>query len=286
VPARLAALCAAQARALSNLGASEPSPEALARLLGLSQEGSALFAGGEYWLHSLLRRRIESLFGEFRTLPESFHLVAVANQPGIALEETRETWCGRVLVLNAPRRALGDALEQEPTPEMLSGPRATRRRLSLHLRSRRSVLPEGMAKRVITVREPEQPMEGTNVITLRVFPNARRDDTVDLVASSVIDADEPDIPAREAEIEAGVAELMPFANSSLLRQDARAPRWDSDSWLSDPPASGGWPASCDVRLSSRPPAFVLDRSSVGGLGFEGDVLLGWRAGDVVAAELA
>jgi hypothetical protein len=31
---------------------------------------------------------------------------------------------------------------------------------------------------------------------------------------------------------------------------------------------------------------VLDRSSVGGLGFEGDVLLGWRAGDVVAAELA
>jgi hypothetical protein len=62
-PARLASLCAAQARALSNLGAAVPSPEALARLLGLSQEGSAIFAGGEYWVHALLRRRIESLHG-------------------------------------------------------------------------------------------------------------------------------------------------------------------------------------------------------------------------------
>jgi len=285
-PARLAALCAAQTRALSNLGEALPSPEALARLLGLSQEGSAIFAGGEYWVHSLLRRRIESLYGEFRTLPGAFHLVTVANQPGVALKETGEIWCGRVLLVNASRRALAAAVDQDPVPEMLSGPPATRRRLSLHLRSQRSVLPEGMSKRVIAVREPDLPMEGTNVITLRVFPSVRRDDTVDLVASSVVDVAERDLPAREAEIEAGVADLMPFAEKALVRQPVPSPRWDCDSWLSDPPAGGGWPAACDVRLSSRPPTFVLDRSGVGGLGFEGDVLLGWRTGDVVAAELA
>jgi hypothetical protein len=143
-----------------------------------------------------------------------------------------------------------------------------------------------MSKRVIAVREPHLPMEGTNVITLRVFPNARRDDTVDLVASSVVDAAEPDLPAREAEIEAGVADLMPFAVDALERQREPSPRWDCDAWLADPPAGGGWPAACDVRLSSRPPTWVLDRSGVGGLGFEGDVLLGWRGGDAVAAELA
>jgi hypothetical protein len=169
-PARLASLCAAQARALSNLGAAPPSPEALARLLGLSQEGSAIFTGGEYWLHALLRRRIETLFGEFRTLPDSFRLVSVANQPGVALEDSGEIWCGRVLVVNAPRQALAAAVDQDPMPEMLCAPPATRRRLTLHFRARRSLLPEGMSKRVIAVRDPDLPMEGTNVVTLRIFP--------------------------------------------------------------------------------------------------------------------
>jgi hypothetical protein len=249
-PARLASLCAAQTRALSNLGAAVPSPEALARLLGLSQEGSAIFAGGEYWVHALLRRRVETLYGEFRTLPDAFRLVTVANQPGVALKETREIWCGRVLVVNAPRQALAAAVDQDPVPEMLCAPPAAR------------------------------------LVTLRVFPNADRDDTVDLVATSVVDAAEPDLPSREGEIETSVADLLPFAGDALLRHRGPSPRWDCDIWLSDPPAAGGWPAACDVRLSSRPPTWLLDRSGVAGLGFEGDVLLGWRAGDAVAGELA
>jgi hypothetical protein len=285
-PARLASLCAAQARALSNLGAAVPSPEALARLLGLSQEGSAIFAGGEYWVHALLRRRIESLHGEFRTLPDAFRLVAVANQPGVALEDSGEIWCGRVLVINAPRQALAAAVDQDPKPEMLCAPPATRRRLTLHLRARRAALPEGMSKRVIAVRDPALPMEGTNVVTLRVFPSAGHDDSVDLVATSVVDAAERNLPSRKAEIETTIAGLMPFAGDALVRHRGPAPRWDCDTWLSDPPGGSGWPATCDVRLSSRPPTWLLDRSGVGGLGFEGDVLLGWRAGDAVAAELA
>jgi len=285
-PARLASLCAAQARALSNLGATAPSPEALARLLGLSQEGSAIFAGGEYWVHALLRRRIESLHGEFRTLPDAFRFVAVANQPGVALEDSGEIWCGRALIVNAPRQALAAAVDQDPKPEMLCAPPSTHRRLSLHLRARRSALPEGMSKRVIAVRDPELPMEGTNVVTLRVFPSAGRDDAVDLVATSVVDATERAVSAREAEIETTVADLMPFVGDALVRDRRPSPRWDCDTWLSDPPAGSGWPAACEVRVCSRPPIWLLDRSGVGGLGFEGDVLLGWRAGDAAAAELA
>ncbi|GAG27680.1 unnamed protein product, partial [marine sediment metagenome] len=216
---------------------------------------------------------------------DAFRLVAVANQPGVALEDTGEIWCGRALVVNAPRQALAAAVDQDPLPEMLCAPPAACRRLALHFRARRAVLPEGMSKRVITVRDPDLPMEGTNVVTLRVFPNADRDDTVDLVATSVVDAAGLDLPSREAEIETGVADLMPFAGDALVRQNGPSPRWDCDLWLSDPPAGGGWPATCDVRLSSRPPTWLLDRSGVGGLGFEGDVLLGWRAGDAVAAEL-
>jgi hypothetical protein len=286
LPRRLSALLAAQTRALSNLGGSAPSPEALARLLGQSQEGSALFAGGEYWLHTLLRRRIESLYGEFRTLPGPFRVVSVSNQPGVALDDSAEAWCGRALLINAPRPALANAVAQDPVPELLSAPAPTRRRLKVHLRCRRSLLPTGMSKRVIAVRSPERPMEGTNVISLRVFPSAGRDDNVDLIASSVVAADETNIAAREAEIEAGVTELMPFAAGALARQESTSPRWDSDDWLSDPAASAGWPATCNIRVSSRSATFVLDRAAVGGLGFEGDVLLGWRAGDCVAAELA
>jgi len=284
-PPALLALCAAQTRALSNLGDSSPSPEALARLLGLSQEGSALFAGGACWLHSLLRRRVEALYGEFRTVPDSFQLVSVANHPGIALENAREVWCGRVLLLNAPRTALADFIRQDPLPEVLSAQRPTRRRLRLHLRTRRDLVPEGMARRVIAVRDPNAPMDGTNVISLKIFPNAHRDDTLDLVASAVVDAEENDLAAREAEIRTGVADLMPFAGDSFQRSRAASPRWDSDEWLTDPPINGSWPAACEVRVASRPPIFALDRSGLGGLGFEGDVMLGWRTGDAVAAEL-
>jgi len=246
----------------------------------------SLFAGGEYWLHTLLRRRIESLYGEFRTLPGPFRVVSVSNQPGVALDDSAEAWCGRALIINAPRPALANAVAQDPVPELLSAPAPTRRRLKVHLRCRRSLLPTGMSKRVIAVRSPERPMEGTNVISLRVFPSAGRDDSVDLVASSVVAADETNIAAREAEIEAGVTELMPFAAGALARQESTSPRWDSDDWLSDPAASAGWPATCNIRVSSRSATFVLDRAAVAGLGFEGDVLLGWRAGDCVAAELA
>jgi hypothetical protein len=286
LPPRLTTLLAAQVRVLSNLGSASPSPEALARLLGMSQEGSALFAGGEYWLHALLRRRIETLFGEFRKLPDSFRLISVSNQPGVALEDSWEAWCGRVLILNAPRTALAKAVTQDPVPALLDAPAPTRRRLQIHLRSRRSMLPAGMSRRVIAVGSPERPVDGTNVVSLRVFPNDRRDDSVDLVASAVIAADESDVAAREDEIQAGVAALMPFAAEALVRQPIIAPRWDRDDWLFDPAASAGWPATCNVRVSSKAPTYVLDRAAVGGLGFEGDVLLGWRTGDCIAAELA
>ena len=64
------------------------------------------------------------------------------------------------------------------------------------------------------------------------------------------------------------------------------PLWDTDTVLTDPEPGTGWPAECDVRVSSRPPIFALERAWLGDLGFEGDLLLGWRAGDAIADELA
>jgi len=41
-----------------------------------------------------------------------------------------------------------------------------------------------------------------------------------------------------------------------------------------------------VRVSSRPLVYALERSWLGGLGFEGDLLLGWRGGDAIAGDLS
>jgi hypothetical protein len=41
----------------------------------------------------------------------------------------------------------------------------------------------------------------------------------------------------------------------------------------------------DVRLAPRRPIFFLPRAETAGLGTEGDMLLGWRAGDVIAGDL-
>ena len=40
-----------------------------------------------------------------------------------------------------------------------------------------------------------------------------------------------------------------------------------------------------IRISSRPPLYELPREALASLGVEGDVLLGWRAGDRIAADL-
>jgi hypothetical protein len=61
--------------------------------------------------------------------------------------------------------------------------------------------------------------------------------------------------------------------------------WDDDGLLCDPAGASGWPAPFSTRLSGRLPIHSLDRTRVAGLGFEGDLLLGFRAADAIAAEL-
>ena len=41
-----------------------------------------------------------------------------------------------------------------------------------------------------------------------------------------------------------------------------------------------------MRVCARPNVYALDRRAIAGLGFEGDLLLGWRAGELIAAGLA
>jgi hypothetical protein len=79
---------------------------------------------------------------------------------------------------------------------------------------------------------------------------------------------------------------MPFAEGRIGRVAAApAPLWDDDFALADPEAGGGWPGDVEIRATSRPPVYVLPREHTASLGFEGDLLLGWRAGDAIRSEL-
>jgi hypothetical protein len=284
LPASLGPFYAAQLRALSNLGSSAPPPEAQARLLGSALRGGGIFPGGLPGVRALLRRRVEATHGEFRSVRGRFRLVAAAGQPGIAIEETGEVWVGRNLILNAPRAALATCIEQDPIPELLAGPRPSHRRLALHFSLPREQLPAGMAARVILMRDPARPAEGTNVVSLQVFARAEAREALDLVAAAVVPVDGADPATHEAEIEAAVRGLLPFAEGALVRERTPTATWDGDALLADPENGSAWPRELELRLSSRPPAFALERACVAALGFEGDLLLGWRAGEAIAAE--
>jgi hypothetical protein len=275
-----------QLRALSNLAATTPGTHARARMLGAPFEGGAELRG-DSWLRDILRRRIESLYGEFRTLPETFRLVAVAGQPGVAPDvsgESGEVWVARAFVLNAPLHALAAAVSQQPVPGPLEAPAPPCRRVSLHLRADRSVLPEAMAARVILVADPSRPAIGDNCVTLRRFAGA--DGEVHLVASALAGLEEAAGSELLDRVEARVRELMPFAGEALRRVPEPLPRWDDDDLVSDPPEGAGWPAEVEVRLPTKQPIYHLDRSAVAALGCEGELLLGWRGGDAIAADLA
>lgn len=288
-PPRLAYVLAAQTRALSHCGARELGDEERARLLGAPLEGGAVMRGAEAGLRAILRRRIETLYGEFRSIASPFRLLSVRQQPGVAPDaagESGELWVGRAFVLNAPRAALAAAAAQDPVPEPLCEPPPRLRRVCLHLRTERENLPDAMASRVIIVGDEAQPPEGTNVVALRRFPPGAGGEAVDLLACAVIDAGDADVASREAEIAARVASLLPFAGRRLVRVPAPEPRWDDDAWLGEPAAGAVWPAELEVRLPTRQPIYHLDRAAVGGLGYEGELMLGWRAGDAIAADLA
>ena len=286
LPPVLAAVLAAQTRTLARLGAAEPSPEARARLLGAPLEGGASVRGAP-WLREILRQRVGSLYGEFRTLAGPFSVVSTSGQqPGVVQPNSEEALTGRVLILNAPLAALARASEQPQLAGLQREASHARRRLQLHFRLPRHAVPEAMAPRVLRIADPAAPLEGANLIALRLFSAGGESDQVDLVASAVVPWDAPDPAALEREISAGVATLLPFAEATLRPQRAPEVRWDSDEWLGDPAPGTGWPAPIEVRAAGRLPIYGLDRTACASLGVEGDLLLGWRTAEAILADLS
>jgi hypothetical protein len=283
-PAPLAAVLRAQERALSNLGASRPGEAARARLLGGPFEGGAWSRTSDSWLRDIVRRRIESLYGEFRKIAGPFRLVSAGDQPGLAPDvagESGEIWVGRAFVLNAPSATLADAVRTfgaQPVPDLLDAPPVTHRRVRIHLRADPSLVPEAMAPRVIAVGP-----SGDDVACIQRHPTPGGD-AVDLVASCVVPRGEAE--AAEERLVAAVTGLMPFSSGRLERVPVRAAIWDDTGDLADPAPDAGWPEPVDVRLPTKQEIYRLDRAGVAGLGFEGDLLLGWRGGDAIAADLS
>lgn len=281
----LARLLSAQVRALSNLANATPGPEAQARLLGCVLRGGSGFAGGPPWLHEILRRRVESVFGEFRTVSRKFRLVSLMNQPGIAVQGSSEVWAGRLLVVASPPTALGSLLEPKERPDFLSPNRKTRRRLCVHLRVQRRVLPEAMCNRVVMMNDPGPAGEPESVATLSIFGRENDPKVVDAVIRSVASEGIEHALQEERLVERALA-LMPFHGDKVERVPIKLPLWDDDHLLEDPAHGACWPGELDLRATPKFPVYLLDRSWVGGLGFEGDLLLGLRAGALLEKELS
>jgi hypothetical protein len=278
-PRALRSLLDAPVRALSNLGDSEPSPEARARLIGGLLRGGVAMSGGDGYLRGLLRRRISNLYGEFRELDGGFRLVSVQNQPGIAVGGSKEICTGRALLVNAPNAAISAASE-EPMPSAFDAPPIRWCRHTVHYHGPREQIPPSMADRVIW-----RDGEDDEIVALRVFRGRGRAAGLDLLASVVVPVgDETAVARAESRIEAALRDLLPFSEGALERRPLPPLRWDTDALLADP-VGPAWPEEPELRLSARPAVYGLDRASVGGLGAEGEVWLGWRAGDAIAAEL-
>jgi hypothetical protein len=284
----LAAYLEAQVRALSQLAEQPPSPEARARLLGSALAGGAGFRDSSVSLHGLLRRRLEALHVERATLPGGFELVSMGAEAGVLPERSREAWVARSLVLNAPRGVLRAALEAggHPVPSFLEEPLPTHRRLVRHWSVSTELLPEGMARRVICVPEPARPATGGNVVTLAQHPDPRDPRRTDLVGSVVVRDDAEELAEGARRIEAALEGLAPFAVARLEPRPAPVARWDDAGALLDPPRGASWPCEVEIQASSKPRVYALAREGLAGLGLEGELLLGWRAGDLIRADLA
>ena len=78
---------------------------------------------------------------------------------------------------------------------------------------------------------------------------------------------------------------MPFSEGRLLQREHPQPRWDDDGAVLETEPAATWPPEVELRLSSRPPVYRIPREPLGILGTEGDILIGWRAGDAISEDL-
>jgi hypothetical protein len=283
----LACAFEAQVRALSGLAAARPGPEARARLLGAPLAGGGALHHEDGGLRALVRGRLAALHAEFRSVGGPFELVRVGDHPGIRRLGPDDAWLGRILLVNAPAGRLADALRgwSAAVPDWLDGPRPTHRRVAVHMRALSEVVPEGLARRAVLVADPAEPA-GPATLALSVHPSPRGPRFTELVARSVVDDAPESREAAAVRAEAALLALMPFAVERLARAPlAPPPAWDDDAALVDPATGEGWPGETPLRVPGERAAFVLRRENVAALGTEGDLLLGWRAGDTLLEEL-
>jgi hypothetical protein len=270
------------------------SPEARARLLGSPLGGAARFERPDQGLRELLRRRLEALHVEFRTLGCPFRMVELGDQPGIARIGPDDVWCGRGLVLNAPLQALASALQHwdVDVPRMLRAEGRPSHRQMVHARILREALPEPLARcAIIAARDGGPPLR------LIVHPSPRGSRFAELVVESAMPASAgggpwPDKAEREATAERIVRELqhwLPFSEGRMkVAPLPPSPLWDDERVAieSDGADATGWPAPLELRAAGRRPVYQLPRDGAACLGTEGELLLGWRAGDAIREELA
>lgn len=264
--------------ALGNHGSAEASSEARARLLASALEAPVALLGEADGLRGMLQRRAEALQVERRQVEGRLRLVSVAGQPGLDTRSSEEIWTGRALILNATRAALEGAFEGE-SPGFLRAEATGERRHLAHFRGPGEQLPDGMGDRLVVLHPASEASGDRKWVRVRVHPGARG------MAEIVASVDAPaDVDRREL-LERSVRDLLPFSENWLDAQTLPEASWDSDVWLPEAKASGSWPRIGELRLSSRPAVYSLERSSMAALGSEGDLLLGWRGGDAIAAEL-
>jgi hypothetical protein len=274
----LARFFEAQWRILAGGAGSKPTPEAMARLLGASLAGGARFRDPGTTLRSLLRRRLESLHGEIRTLGCPFGMVELGEASGVARIGPNDAWLGRALVLNAPPSRIAEAMRgwEQDVPRLLKAETPTHRRLAIHLRTARESVPEPLSARAIWWDG-----DGEAPIEIAQYPSGQGSHFSELVLARTVEWGAGDAEETARMLEA-VESLIPYDEGhAKLGPLAPRPLWDDDTARQEPARGHGWPEPVDVRTAGRKAVFQIPRAEVGDLGVEGELLLGWRAGDAI-----
>jgi hypothetical protein len=274
----------AQLQAIAGTPLSGLSDPARLVLLGAGLGGAARLKDPGLALRRLLRRRLEELHGEVRTV-RGFEIVSVDSHPGLLLEGGREAWLARVLVLNAPLPFLAAALRaaQAPVPSFLEGFAPVQRRAWVDLRCDPDAVPEAMASRVIHA-EAATGESGRHVVSLALFPATAAHDPVAIAARGESEGDPEELRKRVVE---AVRSVMPFTEGRIVQRLHTRPTWDDEETVVEAPEAGSWswPPEIQPALSTRRPIFALRREQTAALGTPGDLLLGWRGGDAIASQL-
>ena len=119
-------------------------------------------------------------------------------------------------------------------------------------------------------------------VAISLFPSRKTENHIDLTAQLTVRTDS-NLLNISIEVEEAIQDFFSFSQSKIECVGRTTQSgWDNPFDMETDRKQQGWPSPVEIRFEGRQPVYAVPAYGLGGLGVEGEAVLGWRTAEAVA----